>query len=263
MKRLISVLAMVSIAAALFAVAPASAMGDQDAAEGKGTVLVAGASGKTGRFVMEQLVAEGYDARGMTRNPEGAAEKVPGDYNWVQADATDPATLTAAMDGADYVICTIGAGIGDANGPNAPEFVDYGGVKNLVDAAVAADVKHFVLMSSQGATDDDPENQLNKLFNNVLIWKLKGEDHLRASGLNYTVVRPGGLEGPYEAGTVGLKFDQGDDSQGMIHRADVATVMIAALEDPDANKKTFELFGDQEAPAGNWDGAFAELAADE
>ena len=265
MKRLMSVFAIVSLAASLTAIAPANAMGERDAAEQKGTVLVAGASGKTGSHVMEQLEAQGYSARGMSRNVERAAENVPGDYEWVQGDAKDPSTLTAAMEGADYVISTIGAGPPDANGPNAPEFVDYGGVKNLVDAASAAGVKHFVLMSSQGATDDSPENPLNKMFNNVLVWKLKGEDHLRASGLNYTIVRASALEGAKnEPGTVGLLFDQGDDTTGVIHRADAATVMIAALTDSGANKKTFELFNDESAPADNWrDGGFAALAADD
>ncbi len=265
MKRLISVLATALFAMSLFAMAPATAMGERDATEGKGTVLVAGASGKTGRYVMAQLQAQGYTARGMTRNVERAKENVPGDYEWVQGDAKDPATVTAAMEGVDYVISTIGAGPPDANGPNAPEFVDYGGVRNLVDAAVAADVKHFALMSSQGATADDPENPLNKMFNNVLVWKLKGEDHLRASGLGYTIVRASVLEGTKnEPGTVGLLFDQGDDTTGVIHRADCATVMIAALTDPDANRKTLELFNDEDAPADNWrDGGFAALVADE
>lgn len=238
-------------------------MGDMTAETDKGTVLVAGASGRTGSHVMEILAEEGYAPRGMTRNPERAAETVGADYDWVRADATDPATLAAAVAGADYVICTIGSE--EAEGPNSPEFVDYGGVKNLIDAAAAADVKHFVLMSSQGATDDSLDNILNKMFGNVLVWKLKGENHLRASGLNYTVVRPGSLEDPpHEAGTVGLRFDQGDDGRGLIPRKDVAAVMVAALGDADANRKTFELYQDGGAPADNWQGsAFASLAADE
>ena len=261
MRKVIRAFALTILAASIAAVG-AEVMAGAHSSESKGTVLVAGASGKTGRFVMEQLKAQGYSPRGMTRNIERAKENVPGDYEWVEGDVTDPATLSAAMDGADYVISTIGSQ--EPKGPNSPEFVDYGGVKSLVDAAVAAEVKHFVLMSSQGATNDDPEYALNKMFNMVLVWKLKGEDHLRASGLNYTVARPGGLEGArYEPGSLGLKFDQGDDGSGIVHRADVATVMIAALSDADANKKTFELFSDKEAEAGNWDGAFAALAADE
>ena len=224
--------------------------------------MVAGASGRSGRYVMEQLQEQGYLPRGMTRNIERAAKNVPGDYEWVQGDAKDPSTLMAAVEGADYVICTIGTQ--EVKGPNAAEFVDYGGVKNLVDASITAGVKHFVLMSSQGATDDSPENPLNKMLGNVLIWKLKGEDHLRASGLNYTIVRASALEGvKYEPGTVGLLFDQGDETIGAIHRADAATVMIAALSNPDADRKTFELFGVEDGPADNWQGsAFAALVAD-
>ncbi len=262
MKRAFKLLAL-SYAASLLLTEGAVGMGDASVERDKGTVLVAGASGKTGRHVMEILSEDGYTPRGMTRNPERAAQSVGAGYDWVRADATDPATLTAAVEGADYVICTIGSQ--EPRGPNSPEFVDYGGVKNLIDAAVAANVKHFVLVSSQGATDDSPDNPLNKMFSNVLIWKLKGENHLRASGLNYTVVRPGGLEGyQHDAGTVGLRFDQGDDSRGAIPRKDVAAVLVAALSDADANKKTFELYQDGDAPANNWQGAaFASLAADE
>lgn len=235
----------------------------QEASEDKGLVLVAGATGRTGRETVNELLSEGYRVRAFVRNLDTAREKLGGDIDLAEGDVRNRESIDAALDGVSAVISTIGAGRGDPS--NGPEFVDYGGVKNLVDAAVAADVNHFVLMSSQGATDDSPENPLNKMFNNVLVWKLKGEDHLRTSGLDYTIVRASALEGvASEPGTAGLLFDQGDDTTGKIHRADCATVMIAALTDPDANKKTFELFVDEDAPADNWrNGGFAALAADE
>ena len=241
--------------------APASHAADQDPAET--TVLVPGASGKSGRFVMAILAEQGYDARGMTRNVERAAAASDADYTWVQGDAKNPEDLTAAMDGVDYVICTIGTQ--EPTGDNSPEFVDYGGVKNLVDAAKAANVKHFVLLSSAGASREDPEDRLNKMFGNVVIWKHRGENYLKASGLDYTIVRPGGLlENLYEQGERGLKFEQGDMGTGIIHRGDVAEVLVAALQDPAAKGKSFELYSDETAPPDNWrDGGFAGLTPDE
>jgi len=226
------------------------------------TVLVPGASGKTGRFVMEILAEQGYDARGMTRNVERAAAASEGDYSWVKGDVKNPDDLIAAMDGVSYVICTIGTQ--EPTGENSPEFVDYGGVKNLVDAAKAANVKHFVLLSSAGASREDPENRLNKMFGNVVIWKHRGENYLKESGLDYTIVRPGGLlENIYDQGTRGLKFEQGDMGTGIIHRGDVAAVLVAALQDPSAKSKSFELYSDENAPADNWrDGGFAGLETD-
>ena len=95
MTRIFNLLALSALAASLLTVS-AEAMGDRDGAEGKGTVLVAGASGRSGRYVMEQLQEQGYLPRGMTRNIERAAKNVPGDYEWVQGDAKDPSTLMAA-----------------------------------------------------------------------------------------------------------------------------------------------------------------------
>jgi len=234
-----------------------------DRAPSEATVLVPGASGKSGRFVMEILKAQGYDARGMTRNVERAAAASDADYTWVQGDVKNPDDLTAAMEGVTYVICTIGTQ--EPTGENSPEFVDYGGVKNLVDAAKAANIKHFVLLSSAGASREDPENRLNKMFGNVVIWKHRGENYLKASGLDYTIVRPGGLlETIYDQGTRGLTFEQGDMGTGIIHRGDVASVLVAALQDPAAKGKSFELYSDENAPADNWrDGGFAALTADE
>ena len=265
MNKVKNLCTLVAVAFAVFAAAATnisqpSAVADTHESS---TVLVPGASGKSGRFVMAILTEQGYDARGMTRNVERASAASEADYAWVQGDVKNPQDLSAAMEGVDYVICTIGTQ--EPTGENSPEFVDYGGVRNLVDAAKAANVKHFVLLSSAGASREDPEDRLNKMFGNVVIWKHRGENYLKASGLDYTIVRPGGLlENLYELGERGLKFEQGDTGTGIIHRGDVAEVLVAALKDPAAKGKSFELYSDENAPADNWrDGGFANLSADE
>ena len=69
--------------------------------------------------------------------------------------------------------------------------------------AAAADLNQFVLVSSGGVTHED--HVLNKMFNNVLIWKFKGEEAVRNSGVPYTIFRPGGLvDKPSEISTVTL-----------------------------------------------------------
>ena len=260
LRTLLITMSLAVFAAIAVQVSSSHAMDDTPS---EATVLVPGASGKTGRFVMAILAEQGYDARGMTRNVERAAAATDANYAWVQGDVKNPGDLTAAMEGVSYVICTIGTQ--EPTGENSPEFVDYGGVKNLVDAAKAANVKHFVLLSSAGASREDPDNRLNKMFGNVVIWKHRGENYLKDSGLDYTIVRPGGLlETVYEQGTRGLTFEQGDMGTGIIHRGDVAEVLVAALQDPAAKGKSFELYSDEDAPADNWrDGGFAGLAADE
>ena len=194
----------------------------------------------------------------MTSSIERARGKVEGDYDWVEADVRDMDAINTAMVGVTHIISTLGAT--QFEGPNSPEFVDWGGTKNLVDAALLAGVKHFVIESAAGVTQDN--NDMNK-YGNVMVFKLKAENYLRDSGLPYTIVRPGGLESVDSEGkTIALK--QGDDmgNHGGFSRADVAALMIAAIGNPDAYNKAFEPIYDEEATAGGWLPAFSELLTD-
>ena len=202
-------------------------------------VVVIGATGRTGRAAVAQLTDAGVTVRASARDLDKAKADISADYDWVYVDVTEPDSIAAALEGASYVISTIGNG-------RMPEEIDYQGVANIVDAAVAAGtVKHMALVSSAGVTHED--HYLNKMFNNLLKWKLKGEDQLRASGLNYTVVRPYGLLDEADFDSISkhtsILMDQGDDinPNGLINRSDVATVCIKSLTNPDANKKTFEV----------------------
>ncbi len=161
------------------------------------------------------------------------------------------------MDGVSAVVSSIGAGRSDPS--NGPEFVDYGGVKNFVEAATDSGVQQFVLVSSMGATQED--HALNKMFSNILIWKFKGEEVLRNSGIDYTVVRPGGLTDE-AGGETSLLFQQGDTGQGRIPRADVARVIVEALGKPEARGKTFEVISGDGPPATDFREQFAALKED-
>jgi len=218
-------------------------------------VLVAGATGGTGQQVVAQLQKQGYGVRALVRDAGSASDKLGAGVQLVVADVRDPKSLVQAFDGVTRVISTIGAG--EKEGPNSPEFVDYGGIKNLVDAAVNARSRQFVLVSSMGVTHED--HVLNRIFGNVLIWKLKGEDYLRNSGIPYTVVRPGGLHDK-PGGEQRIVFEQIDEVKSVsISRADVAAVCIAALAHPEAQNKTFEVFSIKEPPDMNWQVKFAAL----
>lgn len=223
------------------------------------TVLVAGATGQTGQLIVRELLASGYEVRALVRDTTKARQTLGEKVDLVQGDIKDPATLTAAFAGTDAVISAVGAR--GAKGPDRPEAIDYQGVKNLVDAAVAARSRQFVLVSSRSVTQ--PDNPLNKLFGNVLIWKLKGEDALRASGVPYTVVRPGGLtNGP--GGDKEVVFEQGDtvSAQTTITRADVARICVQALQYPEARNRTFETSARPGTPVTDWRAKFAALRPD-
>jgi uncharacterized protein YbjT (DUF2867 family) len=222
-------------------------------------VLVAGATGQTGQLIVRELLASGYEVRALVRDTAKARQTLGEKVELVQGDVKDPTTLAAAFSGTDAVISAVGAR--GAKGPDRPEAIDYQGVKNLVDAAVTARSQQFVLVSSRSVTQ--PENPLNKLFGNVLIWKLKGEDALRASGVPYTVVRPGGLtNGP--GGDKEVVFEQGDtvSAQTTITRADVARICVQALRYPEARNRTFETSARPGPPVTDWQAKFAALKPD-
>lgn len=220
-----------------------------------GLVAVAGADGRTGRLVVRELLAAGHQVRALVRDPagHGFADGV----EVVQADAREPANLGPALAGATALVIAIGAAPGDAANP--PEQVDYRGVQNLATAAAAAKLGHVVLVSSAGVTRDD--HPLNRRFDNVLQWKARGEDALRASGVPWTIIRPGGLTGA-DTGAGGIRLVQGDGGTGFIPRADVARIVVAALGEPTARGRTFEAYAAGGPPPADWAKTFNALVAD-
>jgi len=223
-----------------------------------GLVLVAGATGRTGRETVSELLSKGFRVRAFVRNLDSAREKLPATIEFAEGDVRNRESIDAALNGVSAVISTIGAGRGDPS--NGPEFVDYGGVKNLVEAAADAGAAQFVLVSSRGVTQI--KQPLNKMFGNILIWKYLGEEAVRNSGIAYTVIRPGRLTDE-PGGEYALDFLQGDDdTESRIPRADLARAVVAALSMPEASNKTFELAGrENPAPASLRD-QFAALEVD-
>ena len=228
----------------------------------KPIVVVAGATGRTGRQLIAQLAKdERYSLRSLARDAAKAKRELGGEYNWVAADVTQPDSLLTPLRGATYVIVAIGAT--ERSGPNSPEFVDYGGVRHLVDAAKRGGVQQLTLISSIGVEGEGGFTRwiLNLVGGDVLVWKKKGERYLRASGIGYTILRPGGLS-DQAGGKVGLAFDQDPDAFGRITRADTATVAIATLGNAAALGKSFNAIADESAARDAWRGKFPALKRD-
>jgi uncharacterized protein YbjT (DUF2867 family) len=229
------------------------------------TVLVAGASGGTGREILNQLRPTDLRVRAMTRDPGkvevlerlGADEVVVGDLLHQpdadravgigaagRADRTDRNTGRAgghadrAGGHADAVLCAVGTrpGLGALTG----EFVDGRGVINLADAASEAGVERFVFESSIGVGDSagGMPRAMRVLLGPILDAKDRAEARLRESGLPYTVLRAGGLTNDPPTGEVCVG-EGGDSVTGRIPRADVARLMVAAPFTPEAEDRTF------------------------
>ena len=246
-------------AAALLTVGCAQEAETPEAPEApKPLVLVAGATGGTGSLVVAELQKQGYPVRAFVRSTAKAAERLGADVEAVAGDLKDTASIAAALDGVGAIINAAGAG-GGGSEDNTPEKVDYEGARNLAEAALAAGVGHYVLVSSRGVTDDD--HYLNRMFDNVMLWKRRGEEAVAASGVPYTIVRPGGLSDD-PGGVQTIIFEQGDTrSQGIWNtRADVARVCVAALKHEAARNKIFEIHAEDGEPQADFGAEFATLS---
>jgi uncharacterized protein YbjT (DUF2867 family) len=203
-------------------------------------VVIAGGHGKVARRLTRLLTARGDRVRGIIRNADHTDD--------LEADGAEPLlrdmevvdNLSDAVVGADAIVFAAGAGPG--SGPERKQTVDFGAVAKLVDAAKATGVERFVVVSSIGAHDpaSGPES-----MRPYLEAKAAADDVVRASGLLWTIVRPGSLTDDPGTGRVALHTDLGH--RGPIPRDDVAAILVAVLDTPETAGLTFEAFaGDQE-----------------
>ena len=178
----------------------------------------------------------------------------------VPGDVTRPGTLPGAVDGVDAVVFTLGS---DGAGKVGAESVDYGGVRNVLDA-LGSRTARIALMTSIGVTNrTGAYNRATEAHD----WKRRSERLVRASGLPYTIVRPGWFDsnGPDEHRLVLLQGDThqaGDSSDGVIARRQIAEVLVRSLGSDRALRKTFELIATTGPAADDFDALFAPLDAD-
>jgi uncharacterized protein YbjT (DUF2867 family) len=214
------------------------------------TVLLVGGTGSIGRLVVPVLLELGHTPRVLTRNPARAL--VVEGAEVVGGDLADAAPLGAAVRGVGAVVMTHGAPYGSGN----YEAVDYGAVPALLDALEGREVR-IALMSSIGVTGTGGSSR------DLLNWKHRGERLLRASGLPYTVVRPGW----FDAGTgteTRVDLRQGDATEyGSVRREHVAQALAHAIHEPSAVGRTVEVFSTDGPAVTNWDATFGGTDADQ
>jgi len=201
-------------------------------------ILVLGATGSIGRLVVGEALKAGHDVHALVRQP-ARARVLPEGVTLHIGDVTDPASLKPAVAGVDGVICTLGS---DGMGKLGAETVDYGGIRNLL-AAIETGRPHITLMTAIGVTNR--EGAYNRQTQSH-DWKRRAERLVRASGLPYTIVRPGWFDynGADEMLPVFLQGDRrhaGDPSDGAIARGTLARVLVQSLGNPVACGKSFEL----------------------
>ncbi len=191
-------------------------------------VLIFGATRNTGLEFARLLRERGQPVVAAVRPTSDRSLLEPLNVGFVVADAMDEVAVAAAMDAADYaaVVTTIGC----FNCDPAPDFL---GNRNIIDAAAAAGHRRLILVTSIGAGNSyDSVNLLTKFaLRGVLPLKTQAEDYLLESGLDYTIIRPGGL-GRTEYDPSGQAILSEDESAfGFINRIDLAGLMVAVLDD--------------------------------
>ncbi len=216
--------------------------------------FVAGATGETGRRIVQELMARNIPVRALVRDIEKAKSILSADVDLVQGDVLKPETLSAALGDSTVLLCATGAA--PSFDPTGPYKVDYEGTKNLVDAAKAKGIEHFVFVSS--LCTSKLFHPLN-LFWLILVWKKQAEEYIQKSGLTYTIVRPGGLKNEDNSNPIVM---QSADTMfdGSIPRQKVAQVCVESLSEPASRNKIVEIVSKEDAAAKSFEELFAAVA---
>ncbi|MFC9434409.1 SDR family oxidoreductase [Nocardia sp. NPDC057030] len=177
-------------------------------------ILITGATGTIGSEIVRQLAARGEQVRALTRDP--ARAQLPAGVEVVRGDYHDPASITAAATGVDaaFIVGVLG-----------PEYVDAD--RTLIITARDAGVRRIVKLSAIGTGEDR--------VGRVGAWHLPGERAVRASGVEWTILRPSSFASNTLSWADAIRNGQpvpsmtGTGQQGVIDPRDVSAVAVAAL----------------------------------
>ncbi|XP_010507301.1 PREDICTED: protein TIC 62, chloroplastic-like [Camelina sativa] len=232
-------------------------------------VFVAGATGKVGSRTVRELLKLGFRVRAGVRSAQRAGSLVQSvkgmklqntdegtqpveKLEIVECDLEKKDSIKPALGKASVVICCIGASEKEISDITGPYRIDYLATKNLVDAAKSAKVNNFILVTSLGTNKFGFPAAILNLFWGVLCWKRKAEEALIESGLNYTIVRPGGMERPTDAykETHNLTLSLDDTLfGGQVSNLQVAELLACMAKNPQLScSKIVEVVAETTAP---------------
>jgi uncharacterized protein YbjT (DUF2867 family) len=200
-------------------------------------LVLLGATGGTGRLVVEQALAAGHTVTALVRSPEKVAVRNP-NLHVVAGQATDPSAVARALDRADALISTLGGGgsvISDST-------------QAIVEAAHKAGVSRVVLLSSF-LVERDRFNPVTRLLTGIAMGsmikdKSAGEKALRESNLDWTIVYASSLTDGPGRGQVAVLTETGRWTLSQrIARADVAAWLLRAATSPETSRRTVSITG--------------------
>jgi uncharacterized protein YbjT (DUF2867 family) len=206
------------------------------------TILVAGATGILGSEICRQLTQNNHTVKGLVR-PTSDPGKISSlramGVETVVGDLKEHASLKMALKEVSSVISTVSSTLSRQEGDSI-QTVDEEGQINLINAAIEAEVKHFIFISVADVGDSP-----------LQAAKKKGEKHLMASGLNYTILKPTCFMEIWLSPALGFNYaeanatiyGEGNNRVSWISLRDVASFAVAVLDNPIASNRILELGG--------------------
>ncbi len=203
-------------------------------------IVIAGGHGQIARQFGRLVASAGHQPVGMIRKPEQVSDLREDGVEpaIIDLEATDVAELTELVRGADAVVFAAGGGP-DGNAARK-ETVDKGAAIMLADAAEAAGVRRYVMVSAMGTEQADPDS--DDVMQVYLRAKQAADDYVRSRDLDWTIVRPGMLTDEVPTGHVRV----GALERGSVTRGDVAHVLAEVLEAQNTFGKTFDVLAGDE-----------------
>lgn len=192
-------------------------------------IIVFGATGGVGQFVVKQAIENGFEVTAFVRTP-AKLEVTHENLTVVKGDAFNPEEVAAAIAGHDAVVSCLGSNQGMKKSTDLQDMI-----KNIVAGMLQHGVKRIVYTASAGIYDELPGvsgKLMMGVLKNALTDHRAAVDHIEAHGLIYTFVRPMGLtDGPF-TGTYKESSKGVPEKSKSISRADVAHFIVKALRDP-------------------------------
>lgn len=202
-------------------------------------VLIVGATGSIGHFAVEEALAKQFEVYVLVRDTHRA--KFDDKVYIIEGDLTKPLNLVAV----DAVIFTQGS-----YDSNMAESVDYNGVRHVLNA-LKGKLKRIALMTSIYATADRENSR----------WKHRAERLVRASGIDYTIIRPSWFD-TNQRDELTLVLTQNNDKHhysftsqdGGVSRQQIAETLVNSLQVPNATNRTVALFSAKGEQTNDFDG---------
>ncbi len=210
-------------------------------------ITIFGGHGQVALLLTPLLVEAGHEVRSVIRNPDhvGDVEAKGATAVLSSVEEADTDALTELLAGSDAIVWSAGAGGGSAERTTA---VDRDGAIRSMEAARAAGVRRFVMVSFSGASPEHLVEEDNP-FRAYQDAKIAADDHLRASDLDWTILGPGALTDDPGHGTVDAAATAGSGDESP--RELVAQVAAAVIADPRASRRML-VFGKGETPIDTW-----------